>query len=178
MYKTYLSQLTKGLPRWLSGEESACQCRRGEFDPWVGKIPQRRKWQPTPVFLPGKSHGQRRLTGLGSVGSQRVRQDWATKHACNPESPSEGQLILRTLFGSNMSGKWAISWSRTWGSPGLLLTHVVILSCSSEIKANTLSWGILLPLLFGSANTSVSHVLSSNEATLAEASDFDRISSL
>ena len=33
------------------------------FDPWVGKSPWRRKWQPTPVFLPGKSHGQRSLKG-------------------------------------------------------------------------------------------------------------------
>jgi len=33
------------------------------FDPWVGKIPWRRKWQSTPVFLPGKSHGQRNLVG-------------------------------------------------------------------------------------------------------------------
>ena len=41
------------------GEESACQGRRGGFDPWVGKIPWRRKRQPTPVFLPGKSHGQK-----------------------------------------------------------------------------------------------------------------------
>ena len=47
------------LPRWLSGKESACQCRGYRFDPWVGKIPWRRKWQPTPVFLPGESHGQR-----------------------------------------------------------------------------------------------------------------------
>ena len=53
-------------------------------------------------------------------------------------------------------------------------THEVILSWSSKIKANTLSRGILLPLLFGSANTLVSHVLSSDEATLAEASDLDR----
>ena len=45
------------------GKESACQCRRCEFDPWVGKIPWRRKWQPTPVFLPGESHGQRSLVG-------------------------------------------------------------------------------------------------------------------
>jgi len=48
------------------GKESACQCRRCKkcgFDPWVGKIPWRRKWQPTPVFLPVKSHGQRRLAG-------------------------------------------------------------------------------------------------------------------
>ena len=41
------------LPRWLSGKESACQCRRHGFDPWVRKILWRRKWQPTPVFLPG-----------------------------------------------------------------------------------------------------------------------------
>jgi len=45
----------------LSGEESACQCRRCGFDFWVRKIPLRRKWQPTPVFLPGKCNGQRSL---------------------------------------------------------------------------------------------------------------------
>ena len=50
-----------GLPRWLRGKESACQCRRCRLNPWVGKIPWRRKWQPTPVFFPGKSHGQRSL---------------------------------------------------------------------------------------------------------------------
>ena len=48
---------------WLSGKESACQCSRHTFSPWVRKIPWRRKWQPTPVFLPGKSHGQRNLVG-------------------------------------------------------------------------------------------------------------------
>ena len=51
---------------WLSGKESACQCRgleRHEFHPWVGKIPWRRKQQHTPVFLPGQSHGQRSLVG-------------------------------------------------------------------------------------------------------------------
>ena len=48
-----------GLPWWFSGKESACQRRRCEFNPWVRKIPWRRKWQPTPVFLPGKSHGHR-----------------------------------------------------------------------------------------------------------------------
>ena len=52
------------LPRWLSGKESTCQYRRHKkhrFDPCVGKIPWKRKWQPTPVFLSGESHGQRRL---------------------------------------------------------------------------------------------------------------------
>ena len=52
-----------GFPNGSSGKESACQCRRCRFDPWVGKIPWSRKWLPTPVFLPGKSHGQRSLAG-------------------------------------------------------------------------------------------------------------------
>ena len=47
----------------LSSKESGCQCRRHRFNPWVGKIPWRRKWQPIPVFLPEKSHGQRSLEG-------------------------------------------------------------------------------------------------------------------
>jgi len=60
------------LPWWLGGKESACQCRRHRLDPWVGKIPCRRKWQPTPVFLPGKSHGQRRLVGYSLCGCKEL----------------------------------------------------------------------------------------------------------
>ena len=44
------------------------QCRRPRFDPWVGKIAWKREWQPTPVFLPGKSHGQRSLVGYSPQG--------------------------------------------------------------------------------------------------------------
>ena len=50
-----------GLLWWLRGKELACQCRKCGFNPWVGKAPWRRKWQPTSVFLPGQSHGQRSL---------------------------------------------------------------------------------------------------------------------
>ena len=55
-----------GLSRWHSSKESTCQCKRHRrcgFSPWVRKIPWRRKWQPTPVFLPGIFHGQRSLAG-------------------------------------------------------------------------------------------------------------------
>ena len=54
------------LPKWLRGKESACQCRscrRHGFSPCVRKSSSRRKWQPTPVFLPGKTHRQRSLVG-------------------------------------------------------------------------------------------------------------------
>ena len=51
------------------------QCGRPAFDPWVGTILWRREWQPTPVFLPGKTHGQRSSDRLQSIGSQRVGYD-------------------------------------------------------------------------------------------------------
>ena len=52
-----------GFSSGANGEEFVCRCRRLRFNPWVGKTPWRRKWQPTPVFLPGESHGQRSLVG-------------------------------------------------------------------------------------------------------------------
>ena len=54
-------KLLVGFPGGTSGKKLACQCRRCGFDLWVGKIPWRWKWQPTPVLLPGESHGQRSL---------------------------------------------------------------------------------------------------------------------
>ena len=67
------------LHRWLSGKESTCQCRRLRFNPWVGKIPWRRKWQPTLIFLPGKSHEPRSLVGYSPCGCKRAGQDLAAK---------------------------------------------------------------------------------------------------
>ena len=64
--------------RGLSGEELNCQCRKHRFDPWVRKIPWKRKWQHTPVFLPQKSHGQRSLTGHCPWSHERGRYDLAT----------------------------------------------------------------------------------------------------
>ena len=65
-----------------SGKESACQCsrcKRRRFDPWVEEIHWRRKWQPTPVFLPGKWTEE---TGvLQSMGLQRVAYDKAIEQA-------------------------------------------------------------------------------------------------
>ena len=60
------------LPRWFSGKKSACQCRKCRFDPWIRKIPWRRKWQPTPVFLPGKFHGQKNLVGYSPWGCREL----------------------------------------------------------------------------------------------------------
>ena len=77
-----------GLPWWLSGKESACQCRRHRFNPQVRTIPWRNKWQPS--ILAWEIPWTEEPGGLQSMGSQRVRQDLATKQ--------ELQLCLQVPF--------------------------------------------------------------------------------
>ena len=72
------STVFKDFPGGPSGKELACQWRRQKrlgFDSWGGKIPWRRAGQPTPVFLPGESHGQMSLVGYSPWG-YRVGHDW------------------------------------------------------------------------------------------------------
>ena len=56
-----------------------CQCKRCGFDPWVQKVPWKRKWQPVPVFLPGKSYGKRGLAGYSPWGHKTVGYNLETK---------------------------------------------------------------------------------------------------
>ena len=72
---TFTYMLDMGFLGDTSGKEPACQCRgckRRSFAPWVGKIPWRRAWQPTPGFLPGDSHGQRSLVGYSPRGHKEL----------------------------------------------------------------------------------------------------------
>ena len=71
-----------GLPKWLSGKESACNAGDVGLISWVRKIPWRRKWQPVPVFLPGKSmdRGAWWATVHGVTKDQTQLSDWASKH--------------------------------------------------------------------------------------------------
>ena len=79
-----------GFPGGTHGQETAFQCwrhKRCYFDPWIGKIPWRRAWQPTPVFLPGESHGQRSLVGCSPQGHTGLDMTEVTQHAA-PYIPS------------------------------------------------------------------------------------------
>ena len=83
------------LPWWYSGKESACQC---VFDPWVNSFsPWERKWQPTPVFLLGKSHGQKGLAGFSPWGHKRVGHNLVIKKQQKYSNTYMYQFFLNSL---------------------------------------------------------------------------------
>ena len=89
-----------GFPRWNSGKEPASQCRRCKrwrFDPCVGKIPWRRKSQPTLVFLPGKAYGQRSLAGYSPW-------HWKSSDTEQPSSNSRSPLNRRMMISLGEKG--------------------------------------------------------------------------
>ena len=69
-------------PGDTSVKEPACHFR---FDLWVGKIPWRRAWEPTPIFLPGESHGQGSLAGYRPLSLKELDMTEATFHACHTD---------------------------------------------------------------------------------------------
>ena len=84
-----------GFPGSASGKDPACQCRghkRWGFDPWLGKIPWRRSWQPTPIFLPGESHGQRSLVGYHPWG--HIESDMPEQLSTAPHQEGEGKCYF------------------------------------------------------------------------------------
>ena len=110
-------------PRWYSGKLPTCQCRRCRFNPWVRKIPGRRKWQPTPVFLPGKSRGHWSLVGYChgvsysltwlsthskslDDSSFELWRSWARVEICEGLSSRKGRKCFtrdwKTVYGSDV----------------------------------------------------------------------------
>ena len=78
-------QIWLSFPGGASGnKEAICQCRRcnrGRFNPWIGKIPWAKAWQPTPVFLPREPHGQRSLVGYSPWGHEEPDVTKVTQHS-------------------------------------------------------------------------------------------------
>ena len=101
--------LSEGLSRWLRGKESACQCRRCRgcgFDPRVGKIPWRRWSQPSPVFLPGESQGQR--IGEGCSPRGLVSQIWLREHAQSHQEASTFMIWSLSKVPSVKASHWGL----------------------------------------------------------------------
>ena len=107
----------------LSGKEPAWQCRRccrRGFDPWVGKISYRMKWQSTPVFLPGESHGQRSLVGFHPWGCRESDVTECLRRQAGSEQPFQKpspqplpSIHARTIFQD--TGFWCRKgWGLRW----------------------------------------------------------------
>ena len=117
-------RLTKTSRRWglsggLDGKESPLQCWR-QFNLWFRKIPWRRKWHPTPVFLPGESHGQRCLVGYGPCGRREsdmtelrvedfLREEHSRQRTQRYQSSEVGHVYLRK---GNRISLTAADWAR------------------------------------------------------------------
>ena len=115
--------LYEGLSWWLSGKESACQCgrcRRHGFSRCIRKIPWRRAWQRTLVFLLGKSHVQRSLVGYSPWGC-RVRHDLVTKQHYMKQLSNHSSL-KRKMDWQVTSRSFCIR--TTWGDNGRALRHM------------------------------------------------------
>ena len=108
--------LCGGFPGGSDSKESACQCRRHGFDPRVGKILWRRKWQNTLVLLPGEFHGQRSLVGYSPWGPEKsdtteheqqhilygVREE-GPHNITEPFPDTQGIKRLRSQLGSSFN---------------------------------------------------------------------------
>ena len=153
----------------LNGKESSCHCRRKRrcgLDPWVGKIPRNRKWQPTPVFLPRKSNGQWNLAG------------------CSPWGCKESNMTEQTVYlGVNLSKYWK-EWqgqSRREENQSVLMSSLPLKPTGTfqEVRklgylfTNSYHWmgithGALTTWNFQSASYAIQATFADREAPLAK----------
>ena len=121
--------------KWLSGKESTCKCRRWRrgFNPRVRKILWRSAWQPTPVFLPGESHGQGSLEGCSPWGpkeldtTEQLSVSKRMKSSFKPQIDTPVCFILRNPLG--------------WGYSDRTLWSICQIEISLEVLEFSEHWG-------------------------------------
>ena len=117
-------------PRWLSGKESVCQYRsprRRGFHPWMGKMPWSRKWQPTPVFLPGESPWTEKPGGLESMGLQ----SWTrlSMHILCCKLGKKSKVITHMVFYTHGHCSYFFFFSYSDSTPSALPKSSLCTSC-------------------------------------------------
>ena len=95
----------RGIPLWFSSTESTCNAGDMPYNPWVGKIIWKRKWQPTPVFLPGESHGQRSLAAYSPWGCKESNVTGRLRPYNTPRSNDQSLIFNKVLRGT---------WGKIW----------------------------------------------------------------
>ena len=134
---TLVAQMVKHLLQW----------GRPGFDPWVGKIPWRRKWQPSTVLLPGKSHGERSLVGYSPWGRKESDTTERLHHVTLPTTPNPPVDIMKaSIFGALIVLTSRIQPpSLEWQFPNLNLDTEFVANTDEAVRAQTLnSWVSIL----------------------------------
>ena len=124
------------VPWWLWQDRVCLQCRRPGFDPWVGKIPWRKKWQPIPVLLPGELHGQRSLASPSLWGCKELDMTeplmWPKNKDYISEPPLQQGVITWLEFestdrsGSGMSN-FQLLLLNTWMHPSCFSSSLLVM---------------------------------------------------
>ena len=132
------------IPGSPNSKEPTCQCRRHKrcgFSPWVGKIPWRKAWQTTPLFLPGESHGQRKLT-------------WGHKESDETEATSQhaGTDFVRLRHFTAICWKLIIS-TQTYQVNGTSLGIELLCSPHPAQQYNTCLYPKIQTLVTGTEDT-------------------------
>ena len=140
---TYIKD--RGFPGGLVVKNSPADPGERMFAPWVREIPWRRKWQPAPVFLPGKSHAQRSLAGYSPWGHKRVECDLATKQpqhkkTCHSLEESHTLCVNEKEAGGYAGGNPGLIG--TLGSDLLALTHTHSMSLLWTSALSSVKWKV------------------------------------
>ena len=156
---------------------SVClQCGRPGFDPWVGKIPWRRKWQPTPVFLPGESHGRRSLEGYSPRGRKELDMTEQLHFpSCKMDSPVQMSSFFVALI---LWHRWSqkevsASPSAQWWDYACAVATCLSRRCQLQVIFDTLqfpehdpSWAVFLWSWYTTATVHAHWVMTSQQKAL------------
>ena len=142
---------------WCYWQEPTCQCRRHKrhgFNSWVGKMLWQRLWQPTPLFLPGESHGQRRVAGYNSQGHKEL--DMTESDLAHTHTPH--YTLISRIYSSHITESFDqhppifSTWQLPFDSPSMSLiffeTHISLFSWSVQLDICWYFQRIILALLF------------------------------
>ena len=129
----FFLRLPEDFPGGWDGKSVCLQCSRPGFDAWVGKIPWRRKWQPTPGLLPGKSHGQRSLVGYSPWG--RKESDMTERLHFRRET-KKGKMKFKLKNVDNC-------WNWLMGISGFIILFVCRFGNFLNIMRNNKLWKTL-----------------------------------
>ena len=135
------------MAQWWRIHLQCRRCKRSAFYPWIGKIPWSRNWQPKPVFLPGKSHGQRSLAVYSPWSCKTVGHNLVTKQTKSTQIIANLSLISRIVekFLMLIIFSIVIAFRESWILKGSYSTICsgIIHFLSFQIKTICFTWYFL-----------------------------------